>query len=418
MLLCSSYRAPIQNLQFRNIYYPSFPAFTMSLMDIFKKVFAEKKEEIIEKKPVLQLSQIPYTLQELLKKKQEKLHELKKTSLDKINKFNLDLEMNIRVLETLSLEKRKEDAKLKATVFENLKRYIDYLKCLMHDLNSIHSLPPTEYLSKASKLIENFTRNSKSSYEKATILIGDELGKTRETINSFLASISQNLNESEIIKEEIKTISEIEKNMQRIEEIQKNVAEISQANEKENLQKNQTLSQIEENKKDIQCTKDSNECKNSEEEKAKAKEELNMLDNKIQEIKDKIDLKLLSKHLHTDIKKSSLINKYLDNFKEAMKNDSSLAIIDIVREAKGLDVSILRDIRKRQAELISLPQSQVDQKLSLLAKEIEKQESEVRNKVREIEENTKKAEKLKEREKEVIAEVKESLAKINISLKD
>lgn len=391
----------------------------MSWLDIFKKVFEGEKQEKQEV-PTKQISlqETLYTIQESLKEREKKLDEMKKSALEKIEKFKLDIEMNVRVLENVNLEKRKENEKLKLTVLDNLKLYVDYLRNLIRDLDSINSLPPTQYLLKASKQIESFNKNSKSAYEKATILIGDELGRTRETVKSFLSTISEILKSSKMVGEEVSAVSIVRKNYERIEEIKRNIEDLEKLDSESKGIIERISKQEEENKQEIEKTKKSEGFKASEKEKETIKEELSALNNKIQEIKQKIDLKLLSKYYHTDLKKSSLINKYIDNFKEAMKKDTSLEIVSIVRESKGIDVSVLEEIRKREKELLSLPESEIDKKISLLNAEIEKQESERRSKEKEIEDNKKKADKLREREKELIEELKLELEKLNISFKE
>lgn len=391
----------------------------MSWMKIFKKVFEGEQEKPIEVSVrQISLAEIPFTVQEELKQRNAKLEELKKSAVEKIDSFRLDIEMDVRVLKNINLDKRKENAKLKSTVLSNLKLYIEYLTNLTSDMDSIKSLPPLEYLSKASKFIENFSKNSRAAYEKATVLIGDELGRAREKVKAFMEVIYQIMENSKTLSREMELVSSLEKTYVRLEEIKRNADNLSILNSELSSQITNIKQKQEDDKKQIEESKKSAAYKQSEEEKQNARDELSRLDARMQEIKDKIDLKLLSKYFHNDLKKSALINKYADNFKAELKNDVNLELIEVVRQAKGIDVSSLQEIRKREAELESLPESEIDKKILLLIKDMELSDSEIRSKEKEVEENSKKAEKLTERNKEVIEEIKAALAKINLALKE
>ena len=176
----------------------------MGILDKIKKFFSEEKIDT-------PIKDVPESSDSITSKKQE----LKVKAEKQVKEFILHLKDKIIELENLDFSKRKENEKLKLVVKENFALYLEYLRKLIVDLEKPFDIP------KLIVIINNFVKFSTPAFEKATFLIGEELGEAKQQINSFLKEISQLSQEYHIISEKESKINAKKMVMDKIEEIKK-----------------------------------------------------------------------------------------------------------------------------------------------------------------------------------------------------
>lgn len=373
----------------------------MSWLDIFRKKKEEKEKEKIN------FNEIETKLTEEIKDIELKIYNIKEEINKDIGKLIPELKDRIEIIKTANIDKRKEEERIKLIVRENLKLYVDYLDKLIIDLKNTENLEPEPYIRRISQIFNNFNKNSKMAFEKATILIGRELGEAKDKITGFLRNFHNFLEENKEIFENNKKLRELRTNLEKFRQDKKNKSEIglSIKNLKDNYEA------LEKSRKDIEMKiqelKSCLEYKKLLEEKEKIEKEKHELEKKISEIKDKADLKFLAKFFHNDRKKSEIIKKYSENFSQALKEDENIEIIKLVNEAKNLDISELKEIKKRLDELGYISISDTEIKLNNLEKQEKRLSSELADIQNEITQESEKLAKFDEKNKKAENEIKD-----------
>ena len=155
----------------------------MAWFNLFKK--KQQSTEIKEEKAQISFKDLKQKLEEQESKESDEIKTLKIQVNEKVLEFINKLKSNILVLREINLDKKRENEKLKLVVLENLNFYIQSLEKLVENLININP-EEKDYLDSLSNIINNFTKNSTNYFEKATILIGDELGHTKLMIKTFV----------------------------------------------------------------------------------------------------------------------------------------------------------------------------------------------------------------------------------------
>jgi len=297
----------------------------MIWLDFFRK--KKKLQEDTKKISVSELKPVITTELEVLDKKIQTIREkVRQSVLDLIS----ELREEIAILQQINLEDKKEQERIKIIVQENLKTYCSYLNKLTEDLEKL--LVDKDYFANIFSLLDSFKIKSNLSFSKSTILIGKELNQVKDSFKEFTKEFQEILNANKDLIEREKFLYELNGlllEFEQTKDILSNLA-ISQL-EKDLEEINSKKSEIEKNLMDLtnnsvyQATIAAKE-QNKQERINLSKENLS--------VKQEIDLKLLSKHFHGDIKKSNLIKGYIENFSKALSEDENLEIISLIQEAK------------------------------------------------------------------------------------
>jgi len=386
----------------------------MSFIDTLKKIFQEEKEEKKEEIIEIDFSQLSSALDAIQKAVDMHKEEIKKNLKDKISDFYIQMQQQIIVLEKINLDKRKEEQKLKHIVNENLKLYIEYLNNLIDDLNKAKELETNAFIKRISEIMNNFNKNSKNSFEKATILIGNELGKTKEIVNNTFRSIEGIIKGSASKQDNM--INKTKEMLDSLDTLKKTEEEIRNNLVILNTKKQEAERAIETIKQEAEKAKKSEEYKKELAEKENRQKKLLQLEKQIQEIKQKINFKLLAKHFHNEIKKSKLIQEYIDNFKQAIEKDSGLEIMPLISEFKQIDVNLI-EIRNNLLELNENTIGEKENKIKLLDADISKQNSQLIDISQEASQETKRKLRLEEKEKEIIESIKNQVKELNLKVR-
>ncbi|MBM3233960.1 hypothetical protein FJZ19_02600 [Candidatus Pacearchaeota archaeon] len=363
----------------------------MGWFDIFKKKEKEEKETI-------KFEQLKKKLEQEISKIEENKKEARKKIITEISDFNSQIEEKISNLEKININSRKEQEKIKLVVKENLVLYINYLKKLVSDLNSSENLENEEYIRRINQITYNFEKNSRNAFEKATILIGKELGEARYMTKNLFSEINDILknNFSEKEKELRKIIGLFDK----IDESERNLGEINMRFEHLEEKKEKISQEKIKKEKELGEFKNTEEYKKDAGEKEKKKQEQEKINKDIFELKQKIDLRKLGKLFHNDLKKSEIIKIYSENFKQALEKDEKLEILNIAQ----FDEAYIKSLKDRIQKILII-ESEIDRKIGIIEEEIRKLASEFSGIQREIIDEENKKEKLGTKKKQINQEI-------------
>ena len=366
----------------------------MNLLDKIKLIFSkeqEKKGEII--KEIIQLEELPIKLENEINELTKLKRQFKEDILKRISNFEFEINEKIKSLENTDISQRKEYDKIKIIVEENLNLYILYLKRTIHNIKDAEKEETEEYVNRLFHVLNEFNRVSSMPFEKATILIGNELSSTRTVIKSFIQDLNKVVEDNKFIFEksrlcsalgnllsESKQLTFLHAEMEnKLEEM--NVS-LKNANEEHDILKNK-LSEI----------KEREDFKEDNQEKIEYRKKLDSLEKEMQAIRRELDLKSLLKKFHHDKKIDQLVRNYINDFKNTLKEDKELKIIDIIESDDKKYFSQLREIQKNMISLNLSSSTKIDKEVALLEEKIKEESAQILN----LDENIKSEKKRKEK---------------------
>ncbi len=377
----------------------------MSWLNKLKKIFTEEKVIEEKKTEMVTLEQLYLKVDAKIKEISEKSSQLKKEIINRINQLEAEIKSPLESLEKTDISGKKEHDKIKIIVTENLDLYVTQLKRLISNIRNIGDLEIKECIKQLFLILNDFNRTSRIPFEKANILIGKELQAVKDIVNNFLkdiAKITDNkrlFDEMEISHKLSLLLSELTKNKNYEEEINQKKAYL----EKELKRKDEEYALT---KQKIDAVKNSSDYKKDMQEKEERKEKIKKLENALDLLKQKINFKLLAKHFHHDNKKSQIILSYANNFKSSVKNDSSLAIIDFAKEAQGIELSSLKELRDKMINHPAQLITQTEKEIGDLEASLKELDSNTAGIKANIENESKKKEKLITKREKIISEIK------------
>ncbi len=301
----------------------------MTFIQKVKEFF--KKEKIEEKRPEqIELANLSSWLT-------EKNNENEKILAEKTNILQSDLSVllnrlkeEIKALDNVNINKRKEHERIKQITELGRKEYIQYLERL---IKKLEQKEPWPYISQE---IDKFSQLSAKSHFKATQLIGKEIENIENTIieirkleTNYLNKNSWLINKNNLFKSLIEKDNEIknqEKNKSKIETEIDSIKKFQKEYEKN----------LKDTEKQFQEIKESPEAKEKESFIKKKQEREDSLRALEFEIKTLIDKKIIEKYLHIEKDKeiSKIAETYLNNPIEYLLTNKELKIISIIEKIK------------------------------------------------------------------------------------
>lgn len=385
----------------------------MSFIEKIKKLFSSesgKNQEIQE----IKLEGLETETQKLFNLEEERINQIRERIRNRVFSLAEELKSSIQKLKRINLEEKRENEKIKHIVKENLNFYITYLEKLISEIENLDI--DKDYIKSLTSRFDSFNKNSKNSFEKATILIGKELEEAKSSVRNFTSSFNSLLLDNKEIFERQKKLSKLKEEIRKFEQ-EKNVEEEI----KDNLAKfGKKVQEQEKNRKDtndkLETLKKSEEYnKFTEDNKNKEKEKIS-LDNQIMAIKKEINLKNLARHFHSDKKASSLVQSYLEDFKLSLEQDESLSIIKLIKEiAPEFKTEELEEIRRKTEELKE-KETEIEKKIKETESELKKTESELEYVESELEKENEKEKRFKEKIEEMKEEIKAKASELSLKI--
>jgi len=332
-------------------------------------------------------------LQSWILRKIKEEEEKEKRTIEKIKsliiEFTQRLDKQIEVLNRVDVTNKREELRLKDITMKNKEEYQNRLSGLINDLKLINQNKLEEFVKHLNRIFAEFKRESRIYYERATILIGREIGDIKETLARFLTELNNLLEKNKDIFSDSKTISNIESQLKEIPEIDK---EIKLAETKLNERRNRKIElekeivKFEKEIKEKQKSKEYLEEKNLKEkvvsEKKKVAEEISFL-------KSKIDFKSLKNKYHTNDKKMEIIKEYEANFSIILDkedifcflSDEEVALLKEKREKIKKEIKEIESIESKGDSFVLLTSEKIsivsalknsEQEIKITEQEIER----------------------------------------------
>lgn len=352
----------------------------MDLLNKIKLIFSNKQEKKDEPiKEIVQIEELPFKLERKIKEVTTLKERLKTEISTKVSRFEVEINEKIMSLENIDVSQRKEYDRIKIIVEENLNLYISYLKRTIKKIKNVNNEDVEEYINKLFYVLSEFNMTSSMPFEKATILIGDELSDTRKIVRLFIQEISKIVEDNRLIfekSESCSTLSNLLSESKQLtllhNEIENKLSETNSALEnvwtEQNILKNKLLE-----------IKKGDDFKRNNQEKIDYRNKLGSLESEIQAIRRKLDLKSLLKKFHHDKKIDQLVRDYINDFKNALNEDKELKIVDIFEIDDKKYLSQLKEIQGGLVYLSSLSPTKIDKEIALLEEKIKEKNTHILN---------------------------------------
>ena len=397
----------------------------MGFFNFLKKIFDESANKNVE---TIQRENVNFSdITKIVEKKSNKVKardaEVVLIIKNKIVNFTEELKEKIKLANAVEIESKDKNDKIKSAVYEGRKKYIEFLERFMESLENIEANSPLEKAVESINLA--FTRFNESSgkiYERATILIGKEMGSIRESLKVFSNEIVSIFKENENLLSNSKSLSVIKLKMEEYEktkeEIKKADVEISDLTNKI-LKKGEEVKEI--SKKMENLKKSSEYLENLEKEKLIQDKEKEV-EKEISDLKQLIDFKALSNFFHIFEDKMILVKSYRDNFAEEFKRDSEgNNLLKLLNESKLNTAQISNAIKlilSKEEEIKKDKSGIKEDEIKPFMTEIEKLNEKSQGFINEMGWVEKKKEKIKLNQEEIYKLIKEELSSIGVDLKD
>ena len=313
----------------------------MGLLNFFKK-----KKEIEQKINEITLSEANTLVKEKLEKEKKRVSEIENELDNKINEFISNIKEQIKILNSINLERRKESERIKELVLYNLREYIIELNRLIENLRDAKK--DNLYLDKINSSLNLFQKNSEKNLQKANILIGKEIMVIEKIIKEFYKYFNQIYQNNMLVISKIKDINKLQDTKKISENMQKTLDDEKEILSNLVKEKEKNIDKKENIEKEFNLFKQGKEFKEWVKNKEALREKIKELDKKINLFKEKIDFKYLLKKFHEIEKIRKLIRSYRDNFIEGLENDKKLSIAEIINKNEAEE---LREIVDRKSQL-------------------------------------------------------------------
>lgn len=380
--------------------------------------FLKKKPEAEDK---LSLDDLSIFIEKKKNENQEKEAELIQIIKNQVLELVKDLEEKKTVLNSIDISNKKADERAKLIIRENLRHYTLNLEKLINHLEILEYSEVTSIVKDIDSLIIDFQEKSRMHYEKATFLIGKELGEVKGAIDGFAKNLKRILNNNKKLLENSEIIFVLEKKSAELSEV---AGILGKLHEKENdSYLNSLREKVKNYQLEIERHKNSREYIEEKNKIREIHEKENELEREIYKLKDMIDFKQLANIFHYDSKKMNLVNEYKMNFLSTFKKNNGISILKILEEANLNDSFIIQKMnelvhKNREKEKM------INQSKDIQEEKIQKIQKEITSLVLEIEEansarqkEEKAAEKYMEKRKEIFSDIKLNLLKMGIEIK-
>lgn len=270
---------------------------------------------------------------------------------DQTRDFKIEIIEKVEMLKSFDLDSMRENERYKIIVRKHREDYIDNVLEFLENLKSLELGDKFENLiERVNKIFFTFEKKSRVNYERATILIGNEMAKIRQSIISLSKYFKQIFKDNIKLIELNRGINFVLLRLEELESLDKNSERLK--GEIKSLEKE--IKKTEEKKMAI--LERLSEIKNSKEylENLEKKKKLNDLKKEIEKdvlrLKMDINFKNLANFFHKSEKEMGIIRKYRDNFSENFNFDEGEEIIGLLRESNQMERGISSQINKIKDE--------------------------------------------------------------------
>src|SRR3989338_1335741 len=394
----------------------------MGIFDFLRKITQGKKKPESGKKKIVFSELGSWTENRIndIEKQEEDVFSLIK---GKIDVFSKKIRERIKAIENFNVSQIKAEDRIKSAVEEGRKKYIESVEYLLESLNNMKSDKLENIISYSDKIFFDFNKRSHLSYERATILIGKEMGEIKESLKSLSKDLIKIFDENKSLMESSKTISFIKLKLRQVdrleEEIEKINAEISYL-EKEITNKEKENTEILQKTEEIKKSPEHLEILKLQEKTTTLKNEL---EKDIFSLGQIIDFRALGNFYHIFEDKMQILKSHRNDFTSSFLKDDGKNITSLLENAK-LNNKIISDkfdqINKKKSEALELEKEfenmKSKDKTSELYSRITKMVFEIGNLKDKKTRGEKRLENILKNKEEIITEIKENIEKLGAEL--
>lgn len=387
----------------------------MGIFDIFKR-----KQEIKTEK--IRLEEIGKYISRIKRENQSEEKNLFDSIKGSLKGLADELSMKSSLLKKINIDERKADPRAKFIIKENLSHYIENLEKLIDELKELNSEDLNSLIKDIDSLFIYFQEKSKLNFEKATFLIGKELGDVKDTIDNFIRNLKRTLNEKRSILHFSEMIKSIEEKIEKLNESKALKKEIEDKINENQVSINSIEKDILKIEVDIEKIKSGESYKKEIEAEADINVKKEELEKDVFKLKEMIDFKKLANIFHYDPKKMATINEYKLNFLRTFERDKLLSIIPLLNEANMADSFISKkanEIIQKEKEIEKIRNNSNKKEyviLSDLNKKLNNLKSDAESLKIENQKEEKRKDKIETGRKDILNEIKQELARMNVEL--
>ncbi len=392
----------------------------MGIFSFLKKIFSEP-EKIEPTREEIHFSDIEEFLKKKINENTSKENEVISLVKQKIKAFSEGLREKIKIVNKVDIESKEKNDKIKSAVNEGRKKYIEFLERFMENIENADEENIEKFTENINSAFLRLNESSGKSYERATILIGKEMGSIKESLKNFSTELINTFNENKEITSTSKILVLIESKVSEIKEINEKSKKIDEevitiANKLKN--KEQGNKEISEK---IEKIRSSQEYLDNIEKERLIKTQEEQIEKGISELKQLIDFKALSNFFHIFEDKMEIVKLYRDDFTEEFKKDKGSRLLNLLNESKLNTESIydkIKQIQDGEKEIEDNKKEIKEDETKPLSSELEKAGTEIKDLKNEKDWAEKKKEKLKTTQEETTNMIKEELENVGVNLKD
>jgi hypothetical protein len=392
----------------------------MGIFDFLKKVLKEEEKIEPEKEKVTFSNIEEFTkskIKDIIEKEKERNSLINQT----ITHFTKEIRDKIDLVNKVDIESKEKNDKIKTIVNEGRKKYVDFLERFIENIEDIEKENIEETAKEINQAFLRLNQNSGKSYERATILIGKEMGSIKETLKNFSNELLRIFNENKDITSDKKKLQLIQLKIQENKEINKKLGETKEDISSIEKKVKEKEEESKKNYNEIEKIKNSKEYLEyiEKEKEVQLKEE--NLEKNINELRVLIDFKGLSNFFHIFPDKMEIVKKYKDNFLSEFKMEGEEKILTLLNESKLNNNKIdekINTIKEKEKEIFNSKQKIKKVEVEHLYSEIERIKERIDNLINEKEWAEKNKNKMESQEKENKDTIKKQLISMNINPED
>jgi hypothetical protein len=383
----------------------------MKLFNFLKK---REMEGGLEK---IKFEELKLWIQEKKEKIKEDQKEPQKRIKENLSILLQELEDRIAILEKIDLTDKKVPGHAKLIVKENLYKFMNYLEKLIDSLRDLEEESLEALINKINLLFAEFQKRSIISFQKATLLIGDELSNISGDIAKFFKVFNKIIQENKGTTELMKQVGAIEQKLKEFEDSEKIKLENSQKIKELAEEIANSIEKIEELDNKIDSLKTGETYRNYLKTKQELENARDRLDQELHLLKELINFKILAKIYHSDEKQMNIVKELREDFKEAYETHDVERLIEpsIKETDKGLIKERIKNIDEINQEIDRIRIG------SNVTEDLEKEKRYLRRRIDtanfERAEEEKKGRRLRENKENLKTEIITNLKKINVEIK-
>ncbi len=390
----------------------------MGIFDFLKKIIGNENEEIKKEKIVF------YDIGNWTENKRKEIENRERKIFvliqEKINALTDDISEKIIILKNVDIESKKAEEKFKSLTEEGRKKYLEFVEFLLINLNNLQEDKLEKIIKDTNKFFSDFNKSSHMSYERATILIGKEMGNIRERLKICSRELIKIFNENKDIINSWNALSIIKLKFEHFEKIEEEINEINKSIILLEREINHKEKENEEILEEIQKIKKSSEYLEYLEKLDKIKFLEGDLEKEINNLGQRIDFKALGSFYHIFEEEMAIVKSYRNNFKTNFQKDSGENILNLLNKAKLNTEEIsekINQIKNKRKEIIKEENEIQDKdKTHELSSKIVKIVLEISDLNDEKSKREKRREKLNINKEEIIHNIKNELDNIGVEI--